>query len=64
MTTTRSYRKAMSLDAAKEELLRNRGTQFDPDVVDALLEVILEEHVVPSAGVVDSAAPAPAHSHP
>jgi putative nucleotidyltransferase with HDIG domain len=46
MTTTRSYRKAMSLEAAREELARNRGTQFDPDVIDALLDVLRSEHVV------------------
>jgi HD-GYP domain-containing protein (c-di-GMP phosphodiesterase class II) len=39
MTTTRSYRAAMSAEAAREELLRNRGTQFDPRVVDAVLAV-------------------------
>lgn len=45
MTTTRSYRKAMSFEAAREELIRNSGTQFDPRVVDTLLEVISEEQV-------------------
>jgi HD-GYP domain-containing protein (c-di-GMP phosphodiesterase class II) len=37
MTTTRSYRNALSLEDAQAELRRNAGTQFDPDVVDALL---------------------------
>ena len=36
MTTTRSYRKAMSAEAALEELLRCAGTQFDPRVVEAI----------------------------
>jgi HD-GYP domain-containing protein (c-di-GMP phosphodiesterase class II) len=40
MTTDRPYRRALALDEAKAELLRNRGTQFDPDVVDALLAVV------------------------
>jgi putative nucleotidyltransferase with HDIG domain len=40
MTTTRSYRQAMPAFAAVEELVRNAGTQFDPAVVDALLDVI------------------------
>jgi HD-GYP domain-containing protein (c-di-GMP phosphodiesterase class II) len=37
MTTARSYRAAMSVADAQAELLRNRGTQFDPDVVDSIL---------------------------
>jgi HD-GYP domain-containing protein (c-di-GMP phosphodiesterase class II) len=39
MTTDRSYRSALSLEEAREELVRNRRTQFDPQVVDALLAV-------------------------
>jgi HD-GYP domain-containing protein (c-di-GMP phosphodiesterase class II) len=27
----------MSLTGARAELMQNRGTQFDPDVVDAIL---------------------------
>lgn len=40
MTTTRSYRKAMGTEAAVEELRRCSGTQFDPKVVTALVELI------------------------
>ena len=40
MTTDRSYRKALSLEAARDELRRCAGTQFDPRVVDALLAVL------------------------
>jgi putative nucleotidyltransferase with HDIG domain len=39
MTTTRSYREAMPLSAARAELKRCAGTQFDPQVVSALLQV-------------------------
>jgi putative nucleotidyltransferase with HDIG domain len=39
MTTDRSYRKAMSLEVAVAELRNNAGTQFDPDVVEALVVV-------------------------
>jgi HD-GYP domain-containing protein (c-di-GMP phosphodiesterase class II) len=46
MTTTRSYRRAMEPEAAAAELIRCSGTQFDPDVVEALLAVI---GVVPAA---------------
>jgi HD-GYP domain-containing protein (c-di-GMP phosphodiesterase class II) len=40
MTTTRSYRKALPVSHAVEELRRCSGTQFDPAVVDALLTVV------------------------
>jgi HD-GYP domain-containing protein (c-di-GMP phosphodiesterase class II) len=40
MTTTRSYRKAMPVADAVTELRRCSGTQFDPDVVQALLAVV------------------------
>jgi HD-GYP domain-containing protein (c-di-GMP phosphodiesterase class II) len=40
MTTDRPYRKSLGHHAAVAELLANRGTQFDPTVVDALLDVI------------------------
>jgi HD-GYP domain-containing protein (c-di-GMP phosphodiesterase class II) len=36
MTTDRSYRRAMSVDAALDEVQRNAGTQFDPQVAAAL----------------------------
>jgi HD-GYP domain-containing protein (c-di-GMP phosphodiesterase class II) len=40
MTTTRSYRKAMSTEAAIAELHRCAGTQFDPQVVSRLVELV------------------------
>jgi HD-GYP domain-containing protein (c-di-GMP phosphodiesterase class II) len=40
MTTTRSYRKALPVSHAVEELRRCAGTQFDPAVVTALLAVV------------------------
>jgi HD-GYP domain-containing protein (c-di-GMP phosphodiesterase class II) len=45
MTTTRSYRKAMSTEAAVTELKRCAGTQFDPDVVAVLVELIESSEV-------------------
>jgi len=45
MTTTRSYRKAMSTEAAVTELKRCAGTQFDPDVVTVLVELIESSEV-------------------
>jgi putative nucleotidyltransferase with HDIG domain len=43
MTTDRSYRDAMPLDEAMEELEINSGTQFSPAVVEALLRVLRED---------------------
>jgi putative nucleotidyltransferase with HDIG domain len=40
MTTTRSYRKAMSLSDALRELNDGAGSQFDPHVVRSLLSII------------------------
>jgi diguanylate cyclase (GGDEF)-like protein len=43
MTSDRPYRQAMSHEEACQELGGNAGTQFDPEVIDALLAV-LERH--------------------
>jgi putative nucleotidyltransferase with HDIG domain len=40
MRTDRPYRRALSQDAALAELVSNAGSQFDPQVVDALLVVV------------------------
>lgn len=40
MAADRPYRKALSLEAAKAELERAAGTQFDPKVVEAFLRVV------------------------
>jgi putative nucleotidyltransferase with HDIG domain len=40
MTTTRAYRNALPVEMALAELKRHAGTQFDPTVVAALLDVI------------------------
>ncbi|MBI5870760.1 MAG: HD domain-containing protein [Actinobacteria bacterium] len=45
MTSDRPYRKALSIDAALDELRRCSGTQFDSDLVDAFVEVIEENAV-------------------
>jgi HD-GYP domain-containing protein (c-di-GMP phosphodiesterase class II) len=44
MTTTRSYRIAMSREAAMAELRSAAGTQLDPNVVDALIRVIIRNN--------------------
>ena len=43
MTTDRSYRKALPLSVAIAELRDNAGTQFAPDVVEALIAVVARE---------------------
>ena len=45
MTADRSYRTAIGHAAACEELLRSSGTQFDPTVIQAFLEVIESEDI-------------------
>ncbi|HEX7298539.1 MAG TPA: diguanylate cyclase [Solirubrobacteraceae bacterium] len=42
MTSDRSYRRALPADVAAEELRANTGTQFDPEVVGALLAVVFD----------------------
>jgi HD-GYP domain-containing protein (c-di-GMP phosphodiesterase class II) len=50
MTTDRSYRKARSTAEAVAELRRCSGTQFDPEVVEVLVEIISEsEDLAPAA---------------
>lgn len=41
ITCTRSYKKPLSAEAARDELVRCAGSQFDPDVVRALLHASL-----------------------
>jgi putative nucleotidyltransferase with HDIG domain len=43
MTSDRAYRKGMSIEEAINEVLRNKGTQFHPDVVDALISIYMNE---------------------
>ncbi len=43
MTSDRPYRKALTIEETINELRRNSGTQFDPEVVDALIKVLGEE---------------------
>ena len=43
MTSDRPYKKAMSREEAKRELLREKGKQFDPLIVDIFLKKLEEE---------------------
>ncbi len=40
MTADRSYRKALSKEAAKQELLDNAGTQFDPNLIPLFISIL------------------------
>ncbi|MDD2929223.1 MAG: HD domain-containing protein, partial [Sideroxydans sp.] len=40
MATHRPYRPALGISAAREEIVAGRGTKFDPQVVDACLQVL------------------------
>jgi hypothetical protein len=43
MTSTRSYRGARTVQEAVDELIANRGTQFDPRMVDAMIAALERE---------------------
>lgn len=45
MTQDRVYRKALGKEEAIRELSSNRGTQFDPDVVDVFLRLLTENTI-------------------
>jgi HD-GYP domain-containing protein (c-di-GMP phosphodiesterase class II) len=49
MTVDRSYRMALSHAAAREQLIANAGTQFDPEVVTAFLASLDEAPEAPEA---------------
>jgi putative nucleotidyltransferase with HDIG domain len=42
MTSSRSYRKALSFRTALSELERNKGIQFDPDITNIFIEILQE----------------------
>jgi len=50
MTSARSYRAALPVEHAVGELVRGRGTQFDPRVVDALLACLEAGQLTPLPG--------------
>jgi hypothetical protein len=52
MTTNRSYRAAMPLPVAIEELRNCAGTQFDPQVVDAIVSLVNSRGTTPQLRLV------------
>jgi putative nucleotidyltransferase with HDIG domain len=46
MTSDRPYRKGLTPQKAVDELIRCKGTQFDPTLVDLFIEILKEENVI------------------
>lgn len=46
MTSDRPYRKAMSKQAAIDELLKYRGSQFDPKLIDVFVYEVLKQNIM------------------
>ncbi len=49
MTTDRPYRKGLSFEQAVDEIVRGRGTQFDPDLADAFVRMLEREYLAKGA---------------
>jgi diguanylate cyclase (GGDEF)-like protein len=60
MASDRSYRKALPLEAIKAEFRKESGQQFDPRVVEVLLELIEHEPPLVTAAEQASGRPTPA----
>ncbi|MCK5462564.1 MAG: two-component system response regulator, partial [Bacteroidales bacterium] len=43
MASHRPYRPALGINVALEEITKNKGVFYDPDVVDACLKLFIEE---------------------
>ncbi len=43
MASDRSYRKLLPQDVVREEILKGKGTQFDPDIAEAMLQIMEED---------------------
>jgi HD-GYP domain-containing protein (c-di-GMP phosphodiesterase class II) len=46
MTGDRPYRSALPIETALGELIRNKRRQFDPRIVDALVNALLRRRVI------------------
>lgn len=44
MTSKRTYRNALPLDIVKEEIEKNKGTQFDPIIADTFLSILESDY--------------------
>ena len=50
MTSDRPYRRALPVERALEEIRDGAGTQFDPEVVRAFLELVEEDELISPGG--------------
>ena len=46
ITSHRPYRPGLGIDVALDEIQKNRGNFYEPDVVDACVRLITEEKLV------------------
>jgi HD-GYP domain-containing protein (c-di-GMP phosphodiesterase class II) len=60
MTSDRPYRKALSPVEALVNIQEGRGTQFDPAVVDAFIDILMREQIV-AQGTAESGGRSPDH---
>ena len=44
MTSKRTYRNSLPIDVVREEIEKNLGTQFDPEIGKVFLEIIDNEY--------------------
>jgi len=56
MTTDRPYRKRLGLDIVIAELQKCKGTQFDPEIVDAVISSVAFRRVITEAARTDDSA--------
>lgn len=61
ITSDRPYRKALPFDAARDEVLRQSGAQFDPEAVEIFLaeEAMLRDMVALKCGIAEAHLPVP-----
>lgn len=45
MTSSRAYRKSLSLEKVLDELEKGRGTQFDPVLVDIMIDILKNDNI-------------------